>query len=401
MTRRMPPKSAAVMGMGIVAAVALSGCGGAASRTAVAGSPSAPATSPSAAPATPTPTEVAATATATATVAAAPTRAAVLGPRQIPTVQPNLTAFPIFPSQPGSGSSSDAVDNLRMGPDGALWFTVNNINGRTGWVGRITRAGSVTTWLDPNPGGYLGNLTFGGGYLWVVEWHNSGQSFISQWDLTGTHVRDFPISDTAYGIVWGPDGAVWFGGAHVVGMSWSSWFIGRMTTLGTVTRFSLPDPSSVPGDLTVGPDGAIWFSESQGSNIGRVTTAGAVAEYAIPNTVRYWPSKGDQSITTGPDGAIWEAAPGGVVRAGVGGDVHVFTLAGLAPWQDITSGPGGDIWYMHGDFENSAVVRLSTTGAGLAQYPVGSTYTTPGVITTGPDGNIWFGAAGVIVRMIP
>jgi virginiamycin B lyase len=36
------------------------------------------------------------------------------------------------------------------------------------------------------------------------------------------------------------------------------------------------------GQITAGPDGALWFTEFTVSKIGRITTAGVVTEYSIP-----------------------------------------------------------------------------------------------------------------------
>jgi virginiamycin B lyase len=51
--------------------------------------------------------------------------------------------------------------------------------------------------------------------------------------------------------------------------------------------------------IAVGPDGALWFTEGRAGQIGRITTAGEISEYALPTP--YIP----YSITAGPDGALW------------------------------------------------------------------------------------------------
>src|SRR5262245_38182118 len=67
----------------------------------------------------------------------------------------------------------------------------------------------------------------------------------------------------------------------------------------TLTEFPL-SANSRPTSITTGPDGNLWFTEGIGNQIGRITSAGAVTEFAIPTA-------GSQplSITAGPDGNVW------------------------------------------------------------------------------------------------
>jgi virginiamycin B lyase len=65
------------------------------------------------------------------------------------------------------------------------------------------------------------------------------------------------------GITAGPDGAIWFCG-------FGSNEIGRITVDGTVERFPVPTPKSVPYHIVPGPDGALWFTEQEANKIGRL-----------------------------------------------------------------------------------------------------------------------------------
>jgi len=40
--------------------------------------------------------------------------------------------------------------------------------------------------------------------------------------------------------------------------------------------------ASGPDQITAGPDGALWFTEARGNKIGRITTEGAITEFALP-----------------------------------------------------------------------------------------------------------------------
>ena len=73
--------------------------------------------------------------------------------------------------------------------------------------------------------------------------------------------------DSPYGIAAGPDGNLWF-------TENGSSEIGRMTTSGVLTEFTLPSGSQ-PTGITRGPDGNMWFTlNANPGSIGRITPAG-------------------------------------------------------------------------------------------------------------------------------
>ena len=76
--------------------------------------------------------------------------------------------------------------------------------------------------------------------------------------------------------------------------------IGRITTGGVITEFSIP--TAGPNSwryITAGADGNLWFADLYG-NIGRITPAGAITVFSIPG------GGGDPGmITLGPDGNLW------------------------------------------------------------------------------------------------
>src|SRR5437016_3797300 len=86
----------------------------------------------------------------------------------------------------------------------------------------------------------------------------------------GQTIREFPVGSGPTGIAAGPDGARWF--TEILDK------IGRITTAGVVTEFSVPTSVSSPAFIAAGPDGNLWFTEVNGNKIGRITTAGIVTE---------------------------------------------------------------------------------------------------------------------------
>ena len=291
-------------------------------------------------------------------------------------------------------------DGITTGPDGNLWFTETG----AARIGRMTPAGALTEFPLPPVAVPPGSTDYVPG----------------------------PTDITA-----GPDGALWFTG--IPGE------IGRITTAGAVTEFAVPlvpppagspaGTASTPATLvgiTAGPDGALWFGGVPGE-VGRITTAGVVNEFAVPavpppagspaetaNTV-VTPS----SITVGPDGALWFiGAPGAVGRITTTGVVSEFavplvppasgspagTASTLASLTSITAGPDGALWFMS---DSGTVGRITTAGiVSELTVPVspssgGTSLPQPNVIVSGPDGNLWcfasdgFGAGAEICRITP
>ena len=201
---------------------------------------------------------------------------------------------------------------------------------------------------------------------------------ITEYTLPGTIT--FPI-----GITTGPvsDGALWFAGFGTSN-------IGRITTAGTFpTGPFAASALSRPYGITLGPDGNLWFTENFGSNIGRITTSGTVTvtEYLIPTTT---PTPFPTGITSGSDGALWFTENGANKIGRIDPTTHIFTeyvipTATSAP-QDITAGPDGALWFTEKSGEK--IGRITTSGV-ITEYALAGG-SGPYGITSGSDGNIWF-----------
>ena len=286
-------------------------------------------------------------------------------------------------------------DGITKGSDGNLWFTEN----ASGQIGRMTPAGVFTEFALPavqppagSPAGTAGSTPH-------------------------------PTAITA-----GPDGALWFTG--IPGE------IGRITTAGVVTEFALPavpppagsspgtaSTPAMPTAIAAGPDGALWFTGVPGE-VGRITTTGVVTEFAVPEIP---PPAGSSpgtagtlatltSITAGPDGALWfTGVPGEVGRITTAGVVTEFAVPAIPPpagsspgtagtpvtLEDITAGPDGALWFTGVPGE---VGRITTAGV-VTEYATPN-FNPPGngivpTITTGPDGNLWITGQTTIGRITP
>ncbi len=145
---------------------------------------------------------------------------------------------------------------ITSGPDARIWFTEDNYK-----IGAITTGGAFTPYTLPIDSQNLRGITTGpDGKLWVTGYQNANR--IGQVDTSGNLVQQVRVSDVPYGIIAGPDGNLWF----TLGLS----KIGRITTSGIVSEFSVPTANSAPDTITVGPDGNIWFTEEYGNQIGKL-----------------------------------------------------------------------------------------------------------------------------------
>jgi virginiamycin B lyase len=236
------------------------------------------------------------------------------------------------PSDPGYVSP---LDQITVGPDGALWFT----EPRDNMIGRITTAGSVTEY--------------------------------------GTANGLAPLSSPE-GITLGPDNNLWFTAPGINQ-------IGRITPLGAITMF----PGALPGasDITAGPDGALWFTESAttANSIGRITTGGSVTNHYPVPTADSEPS----GIVQGPGGGLWftESAANQIGQIATNGAVTEYPGAGAGP-SAIGIGRDGALWFT--ESTANAIGRMTTGGAITNHFPVPTAGSEPSDITEGPDGALWF-----------
>jgi streptogramin lyase len=146
------------------------------------------------------------------------------------------------------------------------------------------------------------------------------------------------------------------------------------------TEFPLPTADSQPISITTGPDGALWFTEYIRGKIGRITNAGVITEFPLPN------GNSPYSITTGPDGALWFTINGGGIgRISTAGVITEFLSSG-STW-GITTGPDGALWFTENQIYK--IGRITTAGV-LTEFPIRTTNSVPQGITAGPDGALWF-----------
>jgi streptogramin lyase len=156
---------------------------------------------------------------------------------------------------------------------------------------------------------------------------------------------------------------------------------------------SLEDRHLLSG-ITAGPDGNLWLAE--GGAIGRITPDGVVTNYALPT-----PTSRALAITPGPDGNLWftEADQdifhffdGKIGRITPDGQITEFDIPtphGMYPGSPggITAGPDGNLWFT--EPLGGKIGRITPDGT-LTEIPLPTGSADPDGITAGPDGNLWF-----------
>ena len=296
------------------------------------------------------------------------------------------------------------AEDITVGPDGALWFT--EYPGPK--LGRITMGGAITEYTLPESGWYATSISTGpDGALWLTEF-NGLDGRIGRMTTTGA-VTEYPLPPCQstggvhcagflpMHIVAGPDGAMWFANG-IEGR------IYRITTAGVLTGFnhSLFGQTNVPGDIIVGPDRALWFTDSDtgGPNdkMGRMTLDGVTTLFSLPiyrrPTYNGYNNLAPNSLTLGPDGAFWfvSSRVSLIGRLTSGGQMTLYRLPPgghadeVGALRNIVLGPDGALWVT----DEPNIVRV---------VPVADA--TPPVITPKisgtPASNGWY-RSNVIVR---
>jgi len=273
---------------------------------------------------------------------------------------------------PASGN----VFGITAGPDGALWFTEQNVQK----IGRITTTGVITEY--PTPAAPYAITTGPDGALWFTEY---GSDKIGRISTAGV-ITEYPFAGNgsgSSGIAAGPDGALWFA-------FYNGGQIGRITTAGVFTAYAIPAPA-YPSAITAGPDGALWFTDL-GGKIGRITTAGAITEYQIPTA-----NAKSMGIAAGPDGALWFTelfigeAGGKIGRITTSGVITEYPAPGSPQPYGITVGPDGALWFTV--VISPFIGRITTAGV-VTTYPA-SGLAGGAEIAIGPDGALWFPGGNV------
>jgi streptogramin lyase len=249
----------------------------------------------------------------------------------------------------GVAPTSVTVGPMTVTDDGKLWFT--ETGGSHGpQIGKLTASGARTELGLPasDAGGSFGGLATDklGNVLYTLDTPFSGD-FVS-----------------------GPAGK-----------------LGIVTFYDTITEYPLPTAQDAPGSATYGKDGNYWVAlsnPSTGASIAKVTSAGAVTEYAVAGATHLnW-------LTSGPDGNIWFTDGGKIGKMTTAGKITEYTIidastgapADLSNAQ-LTPGSDGNIWFL-----GLGGINSITPSGTVKNVPAQDARIT--ALSAGTDGNLWF-----------
>ena len=248
------------------------------------------------------------------------------------------------------------------GPDGNIWMM--GLGAEEGLkfyntVAKMTPTGGLTEYR-PGKGfewdGYVGETNLAPGPNKETALWSAGEGAIGKITTAGVSSEyAAPAGSEPLSIVAGPgsEAALWFTEA---GTSQ----IGRITTAGAITaQYSVPSLSR-PGVIVQGPEGeaALWFTERTAGIIAKITTAGAISEYAVPSKAEL------HHIAAGPKGekALWFTENTNKIgRIATSGEITEFSLPSGASAENITAGPDGNMWFT--EPETSKIGKITPAGA--------------------------------------
>ena len=265
------------------------------------------------------------------------------------------------------------LNEITTGPDGDLWVA----GGTSTSISKLTTSGEITTYKLSSPFSEPYGITPGPGKesaLWFTDPYGHQIGRITTSGSTTAHSR----STTPVGITAGPDGNLWFTEGKDK--------IGKITTSGTITEYSLPE-ESYPSGIAAGPDGNLWFADWFSSKIGKITTSGTITEYALPK------SSSPEAITAGPgeESALWFTEDGGRNKIGkitTSGTITEYSLPENSRPKGIAVGIDGNLWFTD---TGTGKVGMITTSGKVTEFSLPAN-SVPKSITPGPggEGAMWF-----------
>jgi virginiamycin B lyase len=220
---------------------------------------------------------------------------------------------------------------ITRGADGNMWFSEHTGNR----IGRITPEGGITEFDIPTPASQPRAIALGAdGNIWFGMFAAGKIGRITpRGDITELAL---PTPDSGpRALAAGPDGNIWFS-------EYKANKVGYITPAGKIAEFTLPRPNSGPGDITTGADGALWLVElsggmdgvrTDGNRVARITVRGQITEFAMPVA-----GVSPINIAVGPDRNIWYTRGGVVGRVTSAGEIAELPIGDGARAVGLSAG---------------------------------------------------------------
>jgi outer membrane protein assembly factor BamB len=320
-------------------------------------------------------------------------------PQVQPTAKPNRFRFHVhaYLIQPPAGISPDWVAGaLAPLPDGGAAFVLESraINQRSA-IGRVTKNGAFSQPVLL-PGGLFpvdpfdvmadsnGTIFFNdGNHPSVMALAPSGEmmpllTVPPTPEPINTPPGGIPVDalEHAVPIALDPAGGLWFARNE------------PSVQIGRIDRSKLYDvPSSygkVRSPFVSASDGAIWFVITR-YYVGRMTDDGRFSRIALPKEIAQFAGDPQRVLAAGDAGSVWLAAGSHILKISPAGIVGEYVLPN-GEVNAMTQGCDGAL-YANELFEN--VARVAADGT-VEEYPTG--LETLNAISTGSDCSLWFTA---------
>jgi len=354
-----------------------------------------------------------------------------------------LTEFRV----PDDSAQPGELGGIVSGLDGNLWLTDitnNRVDALPPTLTEPIDVGFTGNWYDPSESGHGFSIEVLPGNQMLAQWYVFGPHGAPSWivatgPITGnTAVLQasqalgsggrFPPGFDASRVQNQPWGTITFTSADCnhAQVSWQPTAAGYTSGVLPLTRLTMPagllcpqppgSPTEAPAAfaqsgfkqysipsysnptaITRGQDGNLWFTESGVGQIAKITPAGVITEYPIPNFFPSYSTLNPTTITQGPDGNLWFTDDGVLSKITTAGVVTSFPPADYPHYAlSITPGPDGNLWVA----EYGPWIGRITPAGGITEFPLNNTQDFAISITSGPDGNLWFveqsGAIGKI-----
>jgi streptogramin lyase len=250
-----------------------------------------------------------------------------------------------------------AIEKLVLGPADEVWiagYRDDTVDKRLVEIGRLSPSGELEDVYTVRRGGRIGAMAVADDAIWVVYGRDLGPETIERVPIDGSAVQRFALRQrcSTSALAVGADGALWFAeGCRSNRLGFGRGSIGQIAPDGRISRRPLLGARDFPISLAIGSNRTLWFGiqrwDAAAPLIGRITSAGALAQYRIPNG---WP----RSIAVDSRGRVWFQSsfggwnPRALNWIGVGGRLGKPICADPTCQLEATgliSAPDGSLWY--------------------------------------------------------